>query len=158
MRSFLKNMSRAVKSEIEFDTWYHSILSVAVISKIIFISSAIFCYIEERNNKTDTNIFKRFIHVKDIANELTIALVCLLMIYVFNPFNKNFCVDSHFKTLLFMFAIFTLAEIHWVVFTTKVYPTSNLVQFFFGRIGTMSGQIKRDKTHSEYYAGTSWEM
>ena len=146
----------SIHKEIRIDSWYHIFLSIAVITKLVFVSSAILCYIEERRNKTETNIFKRLIHVKDISNELTILVVCLLMIYIFNPSNTNFCIDKQFKTLLFAFAIFTLAEIHWVVFTKKVYPGSNTLQFFLGRIGTMRGQIERDRVHAEYYDNVSW--
>jgi hypothetical protein len=75
---------------------------------------------------------------------------------VFNPFNDTFCVDKHFKTLLFVFAIFTLIEVHWVVFTRKVSPDANLIRFFLGRIGTMKQQTQRDREHAEYYDNISW--
>jgi hypothetical protein len=78
------------------------------------------------------------------------------MIYVFNPFNNTFCIDKHFKTLLFVFAIFAIAEIHWVVFTSKVSPDANIVQFFLGRIGTMQQQEQRDREHAAYYDNVEW--
>ena len=138
------------------DTWYHIVLSIAVIVKVVFVLSAIFCFIEERRNKTETNTFKRLVHIKDISNELTILIICLLMLYVFNPFNKNFCVDKHFKTLLFVFAIFTIAEIHWVVFTSEVSPDANVIRFFLGRIGTIKQQDQRDREHAAYYNNIQW--
>lgn len=152
----IKGLDKGIKSEIKTDTWYHIVLSIAVIVKVIFVCSAIFCYTEERRNKTETDTFKRIVHIKDISNELTIIVICLLMLYVFNPFNDTFCVDKHFKTLLFVFAIFTLIEVHWVVFTAKVSPDANLIRFFFGRIGTMKQQTQRDREHAEYYDNISW--
>ena len=152
----LKSIRKEIGSEIRFDTWYHIVLSLAVIIKIVFICSAIFCFIEQKKYGTDTKEFKRAIHIKDIANELTILIICLIMIYVFNPFNNTFCIDKHFKTLLFVFAIFAIAEIHWVVFTSKVSPDANIVQFFLGRIGTMQQQEQRDREHAAYYDNVEW--
>ena len=58
--------------------------------------------------------------------------------------------------LLFGFAVFTLVEVQWVVFSGKVVKESNLLQFFFGRVGTLNQQIERDLKHSEYYKTTGW--
>ena len=86
----ISKIINSIHKEIRIDSWYHIFLSIAVVTKLVFVSSAVLCYIEERRNKTETNRFKRMVHIKDISNELTILVVCLLMIYIFNPSNTNF--------------------------------------------------------------------
>lgn len=152
----IHNFTKEIKGEIRDDTIYHIVLSIAVIVKIIFIISAIICYIYEEKGQQNTKFFKKIVRIKDITNELTIIIVCCLIFFIFNPFNNTFCIDKHFKTLLFVFAIFTLIEVKWVVFTGEVLKESNILQFFFGRIGTLKQQVNHDQTHSEYYKTTNW--
>ena len=153
----IKIVDKEIGSEIRLDTWYHIVLSIAVVVKIVFIFSAVFCYTYQRENKMNTPAFKKLVRIKDVSNELTILIVCLLILYVFNPFNHNFCIDKHFKTLLFVFAIFTIAEIHWVVFTNKVSEELTSVRFFLGGIGTIKQQTQRDKDHADYYKNMLWQ-
>ena len=156
MTSIIYRILKDLKSQLRVDSIYHIFLSIAIIIKIIFITCAITCHVEEKRDKETTNFFRKVVRIKDIANELTTILVCIIILIVLNPFNKTFCIDKHFKMLLFGFAVFTLIEVQWVVFSGEVVKESNLLQFFFGRVGTLNQQIERDLKHSEYYKTTGW--
>lgn len=141
------NIPNVIKNEFKVDTWYHIVLTIVVIIKIIFIISAIIVFEETRNHHENTPFFKRIVRIKDISNELAIIIICILMIHVFNPFNNNYTVDKHLKNILFVFAILTLCERHWFVFTGKNIQLINHIQFFTGRIGTLQDQTSSDKRH-----------
>ena len=141
-----------IKNEFKVDTWYHIVLTIIVILKIIFLISAIIVFEETRHHHENTPLFQRIVRIKDISNELAMIIISILMIYVFNPFNNNYTVDKHLKNILFIFAILTLCERHWFVFTGKNIQLINHIQFFTGRIGTLQDQMSTDKRHlTDYY-------
>ena len=136
-----------LSKELQYDTWYHIAISFAVLLKLLFLGCAVMVFYEGEINNTDTPFFRKVVRLKDICNQCSIIVMCGLMIYLFNPRNRNIYIDTHMQTLLFAFAIIILLESHWVVFLREQSPFISMVQFFIGRTGTFKQQNTADKVH-----------
>lgn len=146
------------KEEFRWDTVYHVLLSLAVISKIVFFASAFLTMTDidiTKTNEVEKKRYRFLIYMKDRANEVTKILVYLLILIMFWPTNKNIYVDSMFRHVLFIFAIVELFEVHWWLF----FESSNFfdrVRYLFGNVGSFKQQqelkrnlIKREKEEDQ---------
>lgn len=132
-----------LREEIQFDTNYHVVLTVAVVLKVVFVICAVISLYEVRQGREHTSFAIRVVKLKDMCNELVKIIVCLLVVYLFSPFKPSYCMDKSMKILLFTFAIITLIEVHWVVFIKHHYIIRTL-QYFTGRLGTFNEQRRVD--------------
>jgi hypothetical protein len=143
-KSFTSNVFTELKSEIKFDSYYHIVLSIAVILKIVFIICAIISFYEYEIGNSETSFSKKIIKLKDYSNETVKAIVCTIMLFLFSPFNNNYCIDRTLKILLFTYSIISIAEINWAVFI-DVHPIIRKIQYFMGRPGSIKQQKMYDK-------------
>jgi len=144
---YTMTLLKRLSSNFKYDTWFHIAISVAVLVKLIFLITAIIVFYDSETHNTDTPFYKKMVKLKDICTQCTTILVCLIMIYLFNPRNKHIYIDVHTQVILFGFAIITLLESHWVVFMREQNYGLAIIQFFVGRIGTFKEQVDADQIH-----------
>ena len=143
------NIVHSMSKDLRFDTKYHIILSVAIMIKGVFLICAIVSFYETKRGNETSPFTKKMIKLKDITNELFKLIICGLMIVIFYPRNQKYCIDKPMKILLFSYAIISLMEIKWSV-AINTHPFFRNLQYFFGRNGSLSDQITRDKHISTY--------
>jgi hypothetical protein len=137
---------KSIKNEIRFDSKYHIVMTIAVLLKLVFVTCAILGMMDKIDNAQNAEQHKRIMMAKDMSNELTKIVVLGMMVVIFFPRNNTYCIDKSFKTLLFVFAIISLLEIHWYVFLGQI-DLVNRIQYFTGRIGSFDQQVHNDQIH-----------
>ena len=141
------NIVTSLMKEIQLDTRYHVVLSVAIVLKVVFILCAVISFYETRNGNEASPFTKKMIKLKDISNELVKLIVCILMAFLFYPYNNTYCIDKPMKMLLFSYAIISLFEINWSTFI-KTHPVFRTIQYFVGRSGSLRVQNMYDDLFS----------
>lgn len=129
--------------ELKIDTVYHIVLSVAILLKIVFIACAVINFYDVSSGRDARPFAKKVLKLKDITNELVKVIVCALMLFLFYPRNKNYCIDRTTKIILFSYAVLAIVEINWSVFAEPP-PAVRYIQFFLGRVGTIRDQQEHD--------------
>lgn len=101
---------------------YSLYILFVIILKIIFITLSIYSIILRRKNETKTTKYLKVIYWKDRIEFIFIASMALLLIYLFNPYNKlnsnNKCIDNKTRILLFLFGIILIITAKWDLFFT----------------------------------------
>ena len=136
---YSSRLTMPIADELKIDTTYHIVLSAAILLKIVFIACAVINFYDVRSGRDASPFAKKVLKLKDITNELVKGIVCALMLFLFYPRNKNYCIDRTTKMILFSYAVLAIVEINWAVFA-EPHPAVRYVQFFLGRIGTMRDQ------------------
>ncbi len=132
--------------ELVFNSYFHAIVSVAVIIKTIFLVSAVTCFLISKEGDKASRFYTMFLRIKDVANEITKILVFGLMAYVFRPgISRSKPIDGTLKALFFLFALISLVEVHWNVLFHVRSDTINVIQFFAGRTGSLKQQMNHDR-------------
>jgi len=97
--------------ELQVDTLYHTLISIAVILKIILIFFIGVNLYEKYIRKIDTPLIRKTLKIKNQLEEWEETIICFLMIILFFPRNKTYCIDHITKLLLFSYAMITLLGI-----------------------------------------------
>jgi predicted ABC-type exoprotein transport system permease subunit len=97
------------------------LLTIAILIKIIFISSTLLYYVSyniNKNDKININISKKsldnFYKWKNRAEFLFQILIALLIIIIFNPWYNNLrFINGEISILFFIFAILLIVSANW---------------------------------------------
>lgn len=99
--------------------FYSIYIFFIVLIKIIFICLSIYSIILRKKGEEKTNKYSKIIFWKDRIEFIFIIAMALLLIYLFNSYNKNTkCVDYETRILLFLFGIILIITAKWNYFIT----------------------------------------
>ena len=84
--------------------------------KIIFIILSVYTIILKKKHEDNTDKYKKLMFWKSRVEFIFIVSMALLLIFLFNPYNKNNCVDNEARILLFLFGIILIITSKWSLF------------------------------------------
>lgn len=104
---------------------YSIYIFLIILIKIIFICLSIYSIILKKNGYEKTDKYSKIIFWKDRIEFIFVVAMALLLIYLFNSYNKSTkCIDYETRILLFLFGIILIITAKWNYFIT----TSPLVK------------------------------
>jgi hypothetical protein len=97
--------------------YFNKYVTLTFLFKIIFAILAILHLFLKFKGKGDSETDKKILYWKDRVEFVFIALMSLMMIYLFYPRStKPIIIDFETKLLLFIFGIIILIEAKWDIF------------------------------------------
>jgi hypothetical protein len=97
--------------------YFNKYVTVTFLFKIIFAILAVLHLFFKIKGKTDSETDKKIVYWKERVEFVFIALMSLMMMYLFYPRStKPIIIDFETKLLLFIFGIIILIEAKWDVF------------------------------------------
>jgi hypothetical protein len=95
--------------------------------KILFILSAVASILLKHTNKENTLLYKNVVYLKGHFEFVFIICMAILLIYVFNPRNKNGHIHREdIRFLFYLFGFVLLIDADWKTYIGNSY-ISNLV-------------------------------
>jgi hypothetical protein len=112
---------------------YDMYITFIFLIKIGFIIMAILhIYLQSRGEKK-SDLDKKILYWKDRFEFIFIALMSILLIYLFNPrTDKSILIDKETKILLYLFGFILLLTAKWDLFLQESYLVKKL-QGIFGK-------------------------
>ena len=104
---------------LKFNYWYDYLILIIIIIKMIFIILAITEFGFKLTKKTDTEASKNVIFWKERTEFIFIILMAVLLIYLFNPRDKNNktpIINDLVKLLLFLYGFIIIITANWTIF------------------------------------------
>jgi hypothetical protein len=95
---------------------YDIYIYFVIFIKIIFIILSINIIILKKKHEDNTDKYKKLMFWKSRVEFIFIASMALLLILLFNPYNKKNCVDNETRILLFLFGIILIITSKWDLF------------------------------------------
>ena len=84
--------------------------------KITFIILSLDTIILKKKHEDNTDKYVNLMFWKSRVEFMFIASMALLLIFLFNPYNKKNCVDNKIRILLFLFGIILIITSKWSLF------------------------------------------
>ena len=103
-----------------------------ILIKIGFIIMALTHIYLKTKGKEHSDLDKKIEYWKERFEFIFVALMALLLIYIFNPrTDRNILVDKETKILLYMFGFILIITAKWDVFI-KESPIFKIIQYILG--------------------------
>ena len=95
---------------------YNIYIYFIIFIKITFIILSLDTIILKKKHEDNTDKYTKFMFWKSRVEFMFITSMALLLILLFNPYNKKNCVDNETRILLFLFGIILIITSKWSLF------------------------------------------
>jgi len=96
---------------------YNLYVTIIFLFKVAFIFMAVYHLYLKAKNKENSDLDKKIVYWKEHFEFIFIALMSILLVYLFNPYkDRLYLINRETKVLLFLFGIVLIITAKWDIF------------------------------------------